>query len=349
MNGNFHIAGRLAGRGHVPFVIAELSGNHNGDIKRAFAIMQAARDAGADAVKLQTYTADTMTIDHDSDEFRIHGGLWDGRHLYDLYQQAHTPWEWHGALFDKACELGIIAFSTPFDESAVDFLEKLGAPAYKIASFEIVDTRLIRHAAKTGKPLILSTGMATEEEIGEAVAVAQDAGAGGIALLHCVSGYPTPAEEANLSRIPALAAKYQCPIGLSDHTLGSDVAIASVALGATIIEKHVTLMRADGGLDSAFSVEPSELATLVKGVRIAHVSVGSPDYGLAASERSSVRLRRSLYAVEEIAAGDVITERNVRSIRPGYGLAPKHLPKILGRRVRRAIRRGTPLSFDIIE
>jgi N-acetylneuraminate synthase len=345
----FQIAGRVVGQGHSPFVIAELSANHNGDIERAFAIMKAARDAGADAVKLQTYTADTMTIDHDSDEFRIHGGLWDGRRLYELYQEAQTPWAWHEALFDKARDLGLIAFSSPFDESAVDFLESLGAPAYKIASFELIDTPLIRYAAKTGKPLILSTGMATDAEIGEAISVAQEAGAGGVALLHCVSGYPTPAEEANLARIPALAEKFNCAIGLSDHSPGVAVAIAGAALGAAIIEKHFTLARADGGPDAAFSLEPDELAALVKGVLIAHSALGRADYGRAGSEQPNMTFRRSLYAVKDIAAGEELTGENVRSIRPGYGLAPKHLPEILGRRAARAISRGTPMSFDILE
>lgn len=349
MNREFHIAGRPIGADHPPFVIAELSANHNGDIGRAFAIMEAARAAGADAIKLQTYTADTMTIDHDDDAFRIHGGLWDGRHLYELYGEAQTPWDWHERLFEKAHSLGLIIFSTPFDESAVNYLQLLNSPAYKIASFELVDTPLIAHAARTGKPLIMSTGMATDEEIGDAVTAAREAGARDIALLHCVSGYPTPAEEANLSRIQRLASRYNCPIGLSDHTLGIEAAIAAVALGAIIIEKHFTLARSDGGPDSAFSLEPDELAALVKGVRTAHAAIGKTEYGHAASEQPNMKFRRSLYAVEDIAAGALLTPQNVRSIRPGYGLAPKHLPEILGRHARGAIARGTPMSFDLVD
>ncbi len=340
---------RPIGIGQPPYVIAELSGNHNGDIGRAFRLIEAAKEAGADAVKLQTYTADTITIDHDGPGFTISGGLWNGRRLYDLYREAHTPWEWHPPLFAHARQVGIACFSSPFDPSAVDFLESLGAPAYKIASFELVDTPLIRHAAKTGKPLILSTGMAKPEEIDDAVAAAAQAGAGGVALLHCVSGYPTPAEEANLARIPALAANYRHPIGLSDHTLGTDVAVAAVALGASIVEKHLTLARADGGPDAAFSLEPQELAVLVRGVHTAHAALGQAEYGRAASEQASAIFRRSLYAVADIAAGEVITEQNVRSIRPGHGLAPKHLPDIVGRRARHAIARGTPMSFALVE
>ncbi|MEX2129059.1 MAG: pseudaminic acid synthase [Xanthobacteraceae bacterium] len=343
------IAGRRIGAGHPPYVIAELSGNHNGEIARAFRLIDAARQAGADAVKLQTYTADTITIDHAGPGFVIEGGLWHGRRLHELYQEAHTPWDWHPALFAHASKIGITCFSSPFDASAVDLLERLGAPAYKIASFEIVDTPLIRYAAKSGKPLIISTGMAEASEIDEAVAAAREAGAGAIALLHCVSAYPTPTEEANLARIPALAERYDCPIGLSDHSLGIEVAIGAVALGAAIIEKHLTLARADGGPDAAFSLEPSELAALVKGVRTAHAAVGRADYGHAASEKPNMAFRRSLYAVKDIAAGEVLTDQNVRSIRPGYGLAPKHLPEILGHRARRAIARGTPMSFDLVE
>ncbi len=343
------IAGRSIGPGHPPYVIAELSGNHNGKIERAFAIMQAAQDAGADAVKLQTYTPDTMTIDHDGPEFVIEGGLWNGRRLYELYQEAQTPWDWQEALFAKGRELGITVFSTPFDNSAVDFLERLNAPAYKIASFELIDTPLIRYAAETGKPLIISTGMSTPEEIAEAVAVAEEARTGSVALLHCVSAYPAPAEEANLVRIPALAARYNCPVGLSDHTMDVEVAIASVALGAAIIEKHLTLRRADGGPDAAFSLEPQELSSLVRGVRTAYASLGQREAGIAKSEKPNMIFRRSLYVVKDIAAGEKLTSENVRSIRPGYGLAPKHLPEVIGRHARRKIKRGTPLTFQSIE
>jgi N-acetylneuraminate synthase len=348
MNG-LEIAGRPIGAGHPPYVIAELSGNHNGKLERALLLMDAAKQAGADAVKLQTYTADTITIDHDGPGFTIEGGLWNGRRLHELYREAHTPWEWHPALFEHARKIGIACFSSPFDPSAIDLLEGLDAPAYKIASFEIVDLPLIRYAARTGKPLIISTGMAAADEIAEAAAAAREAGVGGIALLHCVSGYPTPAEEMNLSRIAALAARYDCPIGLSDHTLGTDVPVAATALGAAIIEKHVTLTRADGGPDAAFSLEPPELAALVSGVRTAHAALGRADYGRAPSEQANMSFRRSLYAVKDIAAGEPLTEKNVRSIRPGYGLAPKHLPDVLGRRARSAIARGTPMSFDLVE
>jgi N-acetylneuraminate synthase len=343
------IAGRRIGSGHPPYVIAELSGNHNGDIGRALRLIELAKEAGADAVKLQTYTADTMTLDHDGPGFTIKGGLWDGRRLHELYREAHTPWDWHPRLFQHAAEAGITCFSAPFDAGAVELLERLNAPAYKIASFEIVDIPLIRRAAKTGKPLIISTGMANADEIDEAVTAAREGGAGGIALLHCVSGYPTPPEDANLARIPALAGKYDCPIGLSDHSLGADVAVASVTLGASMIEKHFTLARADGGPDAAFSLEPDEFARLVKGVRTAFVALGRADYGQAKSERPNLVFRRSLYAVKDIAAGEPLTDENVRSIRPGFGLAPKHLPEILGRRARQAIARGTPMSFELID
>ena len=345
---NISIAGHPIGAGHPPSVIAELSGNHNGDITRALRLIDVAKEVGADAVKLQTYTADTITIDYSGAGFVIEGGLWQGRKLYDLYKEAHTPWDWHPKLFAHAQKSGITCFSSPFDPSAVDLLERLGAPAYKIASFEIVDTPLIRYAAKTGKPVVISTGMAATEEIADAVAAVR-AEAGDYALLHCVSGYPTPAEEANLARIPALAASYDAPIGLSDHTLGTEVALAAVALGAAIIEKHVTLARADGGPDAAFSLEPHELAALVKGARTTFAALGSADYGHAASERGNMVFRRSLYAVADIAAGEELTHANVRSIRPGYGLAPKYLPELLGRRATRAIARGTPMTMDLVE
>ena len=343
---NFSIAGRNIGPSHSPYVIAELSGNHNGDIGRALALIDAAKAAGADAVKLQTYTADTITLDHDGPGFTIEGGLWDGRRLHELYREASTPWEWHEKLFAHARSAGITCFSSPFDPTAIAFLEKLNAPAYKIASFEIVDTPLIRLAAKPGKPLIISTGMASPDEISDALNAAKESA--GAVLLHCISAYPAPAEDANLARIPALAAKYGCVIGLSDHTLGIEVSIAAVALGACVIEKHITLQRADGGPDAAFSLEPDELAALVKGVRTAHAALGRADYGRAASEEGNVAFRRSLYAVKDIAAGETITEENVRSIRPGYGLAPKHLPEILGRKAKRGIPRGTPISRDLL-
>ena len=343
------IAGRPIGSGYPPYVIAELSGNHNGDIGRALAIIDAAADAGADAVKLQTYTADTITIDHDGPGFRIEGGLWAGRTLYDLYGEAHTPWEWHLALFERGRARGLAVFSSPFDETAVDFLASLDAPAYKIASFEAIDLPLIEKAASNGKPLIISTGMASLAEIEEAVAAARRGGTDEIVLLHCVSGYPTPAGEADLRTIPDLAARFGVPVGLSDHTLGVGVAAAAVALGACVIEKHVTLARADGGPDSAFSLEPAELKSLVEACRSAWEALGAASYSLKGSEAGNTMFRRSLYAVADIAAGETITTANVRSIRPGHGLAPKHLPALIGRRAVRAIARGTPFDWSLVE
>ena len=343
------IAGRRIGPGHPPYVIAEMSGNHNGDIKRAFALLEAAKKSGADAVKLQTYTADTLTIDHDGPDFRIEGGPWAGRRLYELYQEAHTPWDWHPQLFAKAREIGITVFSSPFDPTAIEFLEKLGAPAFKIASFEIVDLPLIQRAAKSGKPLIISTGIASLGEIAEAVDAARGAGCREIALLHCTSGYPTPPEDSNLRTIAHLADAFGVVAGLSDHTPGTAVPVAAVALGASLIEKHFTLRRADGGPDAAFSLEPEELTELVANCRTAWTALGKVSYELEASEKGSLIFRRSLYAVEDIPAGGRLTADNVRSIRPGHGLPPKHLPKVLGRRAARAIARGTPLAWSLIE
>jgi N-acetylneuraminate synthase len=342
------IAGRSIGPEQPPYVIAELSGNHNGSIEHAFAIMAAAKAAGADAVKLQTYRPDTITIDHDSRDFLIESGLWKGRRLYELYGEASTPWEWHEALFAKGRELGITVFSTPFDASAIELLEHLGAPAYKIASFENIDLPLIERVAATGKPMIISTGMATLIEIGEAVAAAQRAGCRELALLHCVSAYPAPAADANLLTIPHLRDAFGTVVGLSDHTLGIGVAVAAAALGASIIEKHVTLRRADGGPDSAFSLEPAELEALCASCRDAAAALGKICYGPKSSDTSSLRFRRSLYAVADIAAGEVLSVANIRSIRPGFGLAPKHLPELLGRVAVNPIARGTRLSWDLI-
>ncbi len=345
----FEIAGRAIGSDHPPYIVAELSANHNGRIERAFEIMEACKAAGADAVKLQTYTADTITIDHDGPGFVIQGGLWDGRNLYELYEEAHTPWSWHEALFEKGRKLGLTVFSTPFDPTAVDLLEKLGAPAYKIASFELIDLPLIRKVAACGKPMIMSIGMATLGEISEAVETARDGGASGISLLHCVSGYPAPVEDMNLRTIGHLADAFDVVTGLSDHSHGIAAAVAATAVGAAVIEKHVTLRRADGGPDSAFSLEPDELKSLVESTRAAHAALGHVSYEREASEQANVVFRRSLYVVADIAAGEPFTELNVRSIRPGFGLKPKLLPEILGRRARRSIERGTPMAWNLVE
>ena len=343
------IAGRAIGRGQPPYVVAELSANHGGSLPRALAVMEAAKAAGADAIKLQTYTADTITIDEDGPDFRIHGGLWDGRRLYELYQEAHTPWEWHPALFAKGSELNIPVFSTPFDDTAVDFLETLNPPAYKIASFEMIDLPLVRRVAKTGKPVIMSTGMASPEEIMESIEAFRATGGRDLILLHCVSGYPTPVEQSNLRRIPELAAQFACPVGLSDHTLGVEVAIASVALGACLIEKHFTLRRANGGPDSAFSLEPDELRALTSGAKAVFTALGSCMPGRADIEKSSMVFRRSIYVVEDVGAGEALTAENVRIIRPGYGLPPRELDNVLGRKARRKIARGTALAWDLID
>lgn len=346
MSRTVSIAGRPISAEHPPYLIAEMSGNHNGDIRRAFQLLEAAKAAGADAVKLQTYTADTITIDHDSGDFRINAGPWAGKTLYALYQEAHTPWEWHRELFAKARELGLTIFSSPFDETAVDFLEKLMVPAYKIASFEAVDLPLIRRVAATGKPLIISTGMANRDEIQEAVDAARSTGNDDIVLLHCVSGYPTPAAEANLRTLPEMAAGFDAVVGLSDHTMGTAVSIAAVALGACVIEKHFTLRRADGGPDATFSLEPEELAALTSGCLAAWEALGRTGFERKPSEMANVRFRRSLYVVKNIAAGERFTLQNIRSIRPGFGLPPKLLPQILGKRAAVSLRRGQALALD---
>ena len=348
MAAEFSIAGRRIGPSEPPYIVAEMSGNHNGEIERAFRIIEAAKAAGADAVKLQTYRADTITIDCDRPEFVVQGGLWDGRRLYELYEEAHTPWEWHAPIFAKARELGITVFSAPFDPTAVDLLESLDAPAYKIASPEIVDLPLIRRVAQTGKPMIISTGMATFEETQEAVAAARAAGATALCVLHCVSAYPTPPEEANLATIRDLERRLGTVVGLSDHTMDTAIATLAVAMGACLIEKHVTLARADGGVDSAFSLEPDELARLVRDSRIAHAAIGAPAYGPTESERKTLKFRRSLYVVADVRAGEELTEASVRSIRPALGMAPKWLDTVLGRRASRDLKRGEPLTADMI-
>ena len=340
------IANRPIGRDQPPYVIAELSANHNGDLGQAMKIIDAAVQAGADAVKLQTYRPDTITLDADTPDFQIKGGLWDGQRLYDLYAWAHTPWEWHKPLFDHAAKRGITIFSSPFDPTAVDLLESLGAPAYKIASFETVDLPLIRYVAATGKPMIISTGMADADEIGEAVAAARDGGCKELALLHCVSGYPARAADYNLATIPDIARRFGVPVGLSDHTLDNTTAIASVALGACIIEKHVTLDRTGGGPDDSFSLEPEELSALCQGALTAWQALGQVDYGRKSSEQGNVQFRRSLYYTKQLHAGDVITPDVIASVRPGYGMAPKYYDWLIGKKVTRDVPQYTPVKKE---
>lgn len=346
---DFSIGGRAIGPTHAPFVIAEISGNHNGSLDTAKSIIDVAVEAGADAVKLQTYTPDTMTLKSDRPEFQISSGLWAGHSLYDLYELAHTPWDWHEALFYYARARGITCFSSPFDATAVDLLESLGAPAYKIASFEAVDLPLIERVAATGKPVIISTGMADAEEIGDAVEAARRAGCHDLALLLCVSGYPAPARDYNLATIPDMAARYGCHVGLSDHTLDNTTAVAAVALGAVLVEKHVTLDRNGGGPDDSFSLEPDGLRDLVAGTRTAHEALGQVDYGRKSSERGSVVFRRSLYFVRDLPAGTVIGAGDVRAIRPGHGAAPKHLPMVIGKRLTQDVEAATPVALDLLE
>ncbi len=344
------IAGRRVGSGSPTYVIAELSANHNQNFDQAVQILRAAQDAGADAAKLQTYTADTITLRSDKEYFRITGGtLWDGRTLHDLYQEAFTPWEWQPKLKEIADELGIHLFSSAFDDTAVDFLERMSVPAHKVASFELVDIGLIEKMARTGKPLIMSTGMASEDEISEAVKAARGAGAEQIALLKCTSAYPSPADEANLRTIPELARRFACPAGLSDHTMGIAVPVTAVALGACIIEKHLCLRRADGGPDSAFSLEPQEFKAMVEAVRTAEKALGAVQFAVGPHEASSLKFRRSLFVVEDLKKGELFTENNVRSIRPADGLHPRHLSEILGKRAARNVERGTPLSWQLVE
>ena len=343
------IDGRLIGRDHTPFIIGELSANHNGDLERARAILRATKNAGADAVKLQTYTADTMTIDCDRDEFTIRGGLWDGSSLYELYQDAHTPWEWHPVLFEDARELGLTIFSSPFDATAVDFLENLGASAYKIASFEIIDIPLIEQCARTGKPLVISRGMATLQEIEMAIEAARQAGCENILLLHCTSGYPTSVDESNVSKIAHMSKMLDLPVGLSDHSIGAAVPIAACALGAVAIEKHVTLQEGDGGPDGAFSLSADEFKTMVAGCRDAYRAIGSPSYKPTPDELANRALRRSVYAVAPITKGETLTRKNVRCIRPGLGLPPREYEPILGCIAARDIERGEPMNWDMIK
>lgn len=346
MNPVISIAGRKIGAEYTPYIIAELSANHNGKLETALRLIEVAKESGADAVKLQTYTADTITLNSDAPEFKIQGGLWDGKSLYELYLEAQMPWEWHAPLFEYARKLGITIFSSPFDNTAVDLLESLNAPAYKIASFEAVDLPLIKYVASTGKPMIISTGMANAEEIEEAINAAREGGCKELAILHCVSGYPAPAEDYNLRTIPDMIRRTNLVAGLSDHTLDNTTAITSVALGASIIEKHFTLDRSGGGPDDSFSLEPTELAALCRDSKTAWAALGKVDYGRKSSEQGNVQFRRSLYFVQDLKLGELITAESIRSIRPGRGLPPKHFEDLIGRRVNQNVSYGEPALYD---
>ena len=342
------IAGRTIGPHVPPFIIAELSGNHNQDLDRAKRLIDACASAGAHAVKLQTYTPDTITIDHDGPGFRLESGLWAGKTLHQLYGEAYTPYEWHPILFEHARQQGLIILSSPFDETAVDLLESLDAPAFKIASFEVIDLPLIQRACRTGRPLIISTGMTSPQEIADAVDIARVSGVDDIVLLHCVSSYPATFADANLRAIPRLSDDFGCLAGLSDHTPGTAAAVAAIALGACVIEKHVTLARADGGPDSAFSLEPHELAALVRDCVDAWTALGNSDYRRGEDETGNRQFRRSLYVIRDVAEGEALNSGCVRSIRPGFGLPPRHLPEILGRKASRSLKRGEPLTWDMV-
>lgn len=348
MSAFLHIAGRRIAADEFPYVIAEISANHNGKLDIAMRVIEEAKKAGADAVKLQTYTADTITLDSDAEEFQIHGGLWDGKTLYELYQEAHLPWEWHKPLFEHARNVGITIFSSPFDNTAVDLLEDLNAPAYKIASFEAIDLPLIEYVAGTGKPMIISTGMADSDEIQEAIDAARAGGCKELAILHCVSGYPAPAGDYNLRTIHDMIKRFGLVTGLSDHTLDNTTAIASVAMGASIIEKHFTLDRRGGGPDDSFSLEPTELRALCRDSKTAWAALGTVDYGRKPSEQGNVQFRRSLYFVRDLKAGEVITRDAMRSVRPGFGLAPKHYSSLIGRKIGADIKAPVPVSWDLI-
>jgi len=343
------INGRKIGTDYSPYVIAEMSANHNGDINNAYKIIDMAKAAGADCVKLQTYHPDTITMDMNTPEFMIEGGLWDGQSLYELYKGAYMPWEWHKPLFDYAKKIGITIFSSPFDNTAVDLLEDLNTPAYKIASFEAVDLPLIKYTAQTGKPMIISTGMADAQEIQEAIEAAREGGCKELAILHCVSAYPALASDYNLRTLADMRQKFGLVTGLSDHTIDNTTAIASVALGASIIEKHVTLDRNGGGPDDSFSLESEELKQLCLGAKTAWESLGQVDYGRKSSEQANVKFRRSLYFVKDIKTGELITNEHVKSIRPGYGLAPKYMKEIIGKKTTAAVKRGNPVSFELVK
>ena len=343
------IAGRRIAMDAPPYVIAELSANHNGRLDIALKIIEEAKKAGADAVKLQTYTADTITLDCDSDDFKIHGGLWGGKSLYQLYQEAHMPWEWHKPLFDYARKIGITIFSSPFDNTAVDLLEDLNTPAYKIASFEAVDLPLIKYVASTGKPMIISTGMANADEIQEAIDSALSAGCKNLAILHCVSGYPAKSSDYNIRTISDMASRFGCVIGLSDHTLNNTTAITSVAMGASIIEKHFTLDRNGGGADDSFSLEPADLESLCRDVKIAWGALGNVNYECTESEKSNFKFRRSVYFINDLSKGAIVTSQDVRVIRPGFGLKPKFLNDVIGMRLKVDVKRGAPVHWDCLE
>ena len=341
---------RIIGQGAPAYIIAEMSGNHNGDLHRALEIVDVAAEAGADAVKIQTYTADTITLNCDNTYFQTpRGSLWEGRTLYDLYKEAYTPWEWHGPIMEKAEKVGLACFSTPFDFTAVDFLEKLEVPAYKIASYEIQDIPLIRKAARTGKAILLYTGIATLADIYAAVEACREEGNEQVALLKCTSAYPSPYEDMNLSVIPHMRETFGCTCGLSDHTLGTEVAVASVALGAEIIEKHMTLCRADGGVDAAFSMEPEEFANMIRQIRNVEKAKGCVTYELTDKQREGRQFGRSLFVAEDICEGSEFTNNNIRSVRPAFGIAPKYCESILGKKAARDLKKGTPLSWGMIK
>jgi N-acetylneuraminate synthase len=344
------IGNREVGRQNRPFIIAEMSGNHNQSLERAFEIVDAAAATGADAIKLQTYTADTITLNVRGGDFEIadEKSLWKGRNLHDLYNEAHTPWEWHGPIMERARSHGMLCFSSPFDETAVDFLESLEVPAYKIASFENIHLPLIRKVARTGKPMIISTGMASIAELDEAVKTAREAGCRDLVLLKCTSTYPATPENTNVLTIPHMRELFGCEIGLSDHTMGVGVAVAAVAHGATVVEKHFTLRRADGGVDSTFSLEPEEMKALVAETERAWQSLGHVSYGATQAEQKSLAFRRSIYIAEDVQAGEVLTEKNLRIVRPGHGLAPKHFDMLIGRRASRDLKAGTPATWDVV-
>lgn len=347
---DIQLGDRVIGKSYKPFIIAEMSGNHNQSLDRAIKIVEAAAEAGADAIKLQTYTSDTMTIDEDSGLFSINDedSLWYGKTLYELYELAHTPWDWHKPIFDRANELGMMAFSTPFDETSVDFLEELGVPAYKIASFENSDWTLLKKVAQTGKPVIMSTGAATLADLTDGVKVLRENGCEDLVLLKCTSTYPASPETSNLHTIPSMRDVFQCHIGLSDHTLGIGAPVASVALGATVIEKHFTLSRDDGGVDDSFSMEPAEMKSLVEESERAFLAMGEVQYGIQEAEEKSLRYKRSIYVVEDIKEGEEFSKENIRVIRPGDGMKPKFLEKVLGKKAKQDLKRGTPLSWEII-